>query len=150
MTDQVYGFTRPRAGRRIFPLKGVSGFKRPLVERGKTRGVALQLVAVDVAKTRIMNALRAGTGWRFSDSLSDEWFVQLASERRVVRYSRGQPVARFDRITGRRAEALDCCVYAMAARALVGVAVDRREADLASKTVAKPAPAVVKSRWLGG
>lgn len=150
MTDQVYSFTRPRAGRRIFPLKGVSGFKRPLVERGKTRGVALQLVAVDVAKTRIVNALRAGTGWRFSDSLSDEWFVQLASERRVVRYSRGQPVARFERITGRRAEALDCCVYAMAARALIGVAVDRREADLASKTVAKPTPTVVKSKWLTG
>ena len=148
MTDQVYQFTRPRVGRRIFPLKGVSGFKRPLVERAKTRGVALQLVGVDVAKQRLLNALQAGTGWRFSDSLSDEWFSQLTAERRVVRYSRGQPVARFDRIVGRRAEALDCVVYGMAARALVGVAVDRRESELASKSLPKPTSTVIKSTWL--
>lgn len=148
MTDQVYSFTRPRVGRRIFPLKGVAGFKRPLVERAKTRGIALQLVGVDVAKQRLLNALQAGTGWRFSDSLSDEWFSQLTAERRVVRYSRGQPAARFERIVGRRAEALDCAVYAMAARALVGVAFDRREAELASKALPKPAPIVVKSAWL--
>ncbi|MCC0063623.1 MAG: phage terminase large subunit family protein [Defluviimonas sp.] len=148
MTDQVYQFARPRVGRRIFPLKGVAGFKRPLVERAKTRGIALQLVGVDVAKQRLLNALLAGTGWRFSDSLSDEWFSQLTAERRVVRYSRGQPAARFERIVGRRAEALDCVVYAMAARALVGVAVDRREAELASKALPKPTPNVVKSAWL--
>lgn len=150
MTDQVYSFARPRVGRRIFPLKGVAGFKRPLVERAKTRGIALQLVGVDVAKTRLLNALQAGTGWRFSDSLSDEWFSQLTAERRVVRYSRGQPAARFERIVGRRAEALDCCVYAMAARALVGVAVDRREAELASVTGPEKRTTVARSKWLEG
>jgi phage terminase large subunit GpA-like protein len=148
MTDTVYAFCRPRTGRRVFALKGVPGLKRPLVERAKTRGIALQLVAVDVAKARILNALRAGTGWRFSDTLSDEWFAQLASERRVVRYSRGQPVARFERIPGKRAEALDCVVYALAARALVGITVDRREAELESVTMQKKSPAVVRSRWL--
>lgn len=150
MTDQVYQFARPRAGRRVFPLKGVPGFKRPLVERGKTRGVILQLVGVDVAKQRLLNALQADSGWRFSDTLTDEWFSQLTSERRVVRYSRGQPTARFERIVGRRAEALDCVAYAYAARALVGVAVDRREAELAS-VKAPPKPAnVVRSKWLEG
>jgi hypothetical protein len=54
--------------------------------------------------------------------LSDEWFTQLTSERRVIRYSRGQPAARFERIVGCRAEAL------------VGIAVDWREADLVSLT----------------
>jgi len=148
MTDQVYDYTRTRFGRRIFPLKGVGGFKRPLVERAKTRGIALQLVGVDVAKQRILNDLSAGTGWRFSDTLTPEWFSQFTSERRVVKYSRGQPVARFDRITGRRAEALDCVVYGMAARALVGVAVDRREADLASVTMPKKPATVARSKWL--
>jgi phage terminase large subunit GpA-like protein len=102
-SDAVYAFCRPRTGRRIFALKGVPGMKRPLVERAATKGIALQLVAVDVAKTRLLNALRAGTGWRFSDSLSATWFEQLAAERRVVRYTRGQPVARFERFPGKRA-----------------------------------------------
>lgn len=62
MTDQVYGFTRSRIGRCIFPLKGVAGFKRPLVERSKTRGVPLQLVGVDVATQRLLNALQARSG----------------------------------------------------------------------------------------
>ncbi|MFU1479062.1 phage terminase large subunit family protein [Roseovarius sp. C7] len=150
MTDQVYGFTRSRIGRRIFPLKGVAGFKRPLVERSKTRAVPLQLVGVDVAKHRLLNGLQARTGWRFGDTLSDDWFMQLTSERRVVRYSRGQPAARFERIVGRRAEALDCVVYAMAARALVGVAVDRREADLASVTGARKRVTVARSKWIDG
>ena len=118
------------------------------MERAKTRGVALQLVAVDVAKTRVMNALRAGTGWRFGDTLSAEWFSQLASERRVVRFSRGQPVARFERIPGLRAEALDCVVYALAARQLVGVAVDRRAEEVASVTLAQKPATVTRSKWL--
>jgi phage terminase large subunit GpA-like protein len=148
-SDAVYGFCRARAGRRVFPLKGVPGLKRPLVERAKTKGIALQLVAVDVAKTRLLNALRAGTGWRFSDSLTATWFEQLASERRVVRYTRGQPVARFERHPGRRAEALDCVVYGLAARALVGVAAERREEEIASAgAVAKTPPAVIRSKWL--
>jgi len=150
MTDQVYGFCRPRIARRIFPLKGVGGFKRPLVERSKTRGIVLQLVGVDVAKQRLLNALQAGTGWRFSDTLSDEWFAQLTAERRVVKYSRGQPVARFERIVGKRAEALDCVVYALAARALVGIAPERREAEVASVTTLPKPPNVIRSKWLKG
>lgn len=150
MTDQVYQFCRPRLGRRVFPLKGVSGLKRPLVERAKTRGIPLQLVGVDAAKTRLLNALQADVGWRFGDTLSDEWFSQLTSERRVVRYSRGQPAARFERITGKRAEALDCVVYGMAARALIGIAVDRREAEVASVTGPQKSPSVIRSAWMGG
>ena len=75
-------------------------------------------------------------------------FSQLASERRVVKYSRGQPVARFERIVGKRAEALDTTVYGMAARALVGVAVDRREAEVASVTGPEKRATVIKSKWL--
>ena len=52
---------------------GPGGCKAPALGAGRALpGVGLQLVAVDVAKARIKNALRAGTGWRFSDSLSDE------------------------------------------------------------------------------
>jgi phage terminase large subunit GpA-like protein len=128
----------------------VGGFKRPLVERSKARGIVLQLVGLDVAKQRLLNALQAGTGWRFSDTLSEEWFAQLTAERRVVKYSRGQPVARFERIVGKRAEALDCVVYALAARALVGIAPERREAEVASVTTLPKPPNVIRSKWLKG
>ena len=150
MADAVLSFTRPRYARRIFAQKGVAGLKRPLVEWSKSKRGVLVLTAVDVAKTRILNTVRAGTGWRFSDTLSEEWLSQFTSEKRVVRYVRGQPVARFERIPGKRAEALDCVVYAMAARQLVGVAVDRREAELESVTGPKKSPIVVKSKWLNG
>ncbi|MDB5663197.1 MAG: hypothetical protein JWN59_1535, partial [Sphingomonas bacterium] len=38
----------------------------------------------------------------------------------------------YERISGRRAEALVCVAYAFAARQLVTVPLDRREAELAS------------------
>jgi phage terminase large subunit GpA-like protein len=69
---------------------------------------------------------------KFSHTLEPEYYDRLASKRRVVRYKRGQPVRRFERIIGRaRAEALDCLVYAFAARAAVTSAnFDSREERL--------------------
>jgi len=48
----------------------------------------------------------------------------------VIRYVRGQPVRRFERIPGRRAEALDCLVYAHAARAGLQLSLDVRANEL--------------------
>ncbi len=70
--------------------------------------------------------------------------------------SRARVAALFDRydatvlprLPGKRAEALDATVYALAARQLVGMSLDRREADLASVTLPEKAPAVIKSAWL--
>jgi phage terminase large subunit GpA-like protein len=57
---------------------------------------------------------------RFSASLEAVYYEQLASERRTIRYRKGQPIRRFERISGRvRAEAWDCLVYAFAARAAI-------------------------------
>jgi phage terminase large subunit GpA-like protein len=69
--------------------------------------------------------------------LEPVYFEQLASERRVVRYKRGQPIRRFERISGRaRAEALDCLVYAFAARAVViNVIFEAREERLKNPTM---------------
>ena len=64
---------------------------------------------------------------RFSKELGAEWFSQLASERRVIRYRFGRPVPVFERIPGRRAEALDSVVYAMAVRGLVKADLVRRK-----------------------
>ena len=89
-----------------------------------------------------------GNGFRFSSHLKPIFLEQLASERRVVKYFKGQPVRRFERIPGKLAETLDATVYALAARQFVGMSLDRREEDLASVTLPKKPPAVIKSTWL--
>jgi phage terminase large subunit GpA-like protein len=147
-TDAAYAFCKPRAGRRIMPGKGVAGFQRPATQLSQARHVRLILVGVDSIKSQIMNRLTAGRTIRFSDTLDATWFEQLCSERRVVRYSRGQPYRAFERISGRRAEALDCLTYAFAARSLLNPDLDRREADLASSRMPDPMPAIIRSRWL--
>ena len=65
-----------------------------------------------------------------------------------MRYVRGAPVRLWERIPGRRAESLDCVVYGMAVRNLVTANLDRREEEVASATMPKKAPTVVKSAWL--
>ena len=66
-----------------------------------------------------------------------------------MRYSRGQPVRSFQRIPGRRAEALDCVVYAVAARGILNPDWDQRRADLAVEAgPAKKAGPVLQSGWM--
>ena len=87
-------------------------------------------------------------GIRFGEVLAPIFFEQFASERRIVRYVRGKPEARFERIKGKRAETLDSTVYALAARQLIGQRLDLRQAELASKQAPQKAPAVIRSKWL--
>lgn len=148
--DAVYEFCRPRTGRRVFAGKGASGFARPAVEASKSRSnVRLMILGVDPLKLEIHQRLKAGRTIRFSDTLSETWFEQLAGERLTVRYSRGRPVRGFERISGRRVEALDCMVYAFAARRLVNTDLGRREEEVASPAMAAKKPAVIRSAWLG-
>ena len=72
----------------------------------------------------------------------------MPRERHVERYFNGQPWRRFWRIQGQRAETLDATVYALAARQLVGMGLDRREEELASVTLPKKPVTVIKSAWL--
>ena len=144
----VYAFTKPRFGRRIAASKGMSGFSRVPIERSGIKGQTLFIVGVDAVKNQLFNRLGAGTGIRFSCDLEGRYFEELVSERRVVRYSRGQPTRSFERIPGRRAECLDATVYAIAAKGLIQADPTRREAELATRAAPKRAPAVVKSAWL--
>ncbi|MBL8562765.1 MAG: phage terminase large subunit family protein [Gemmobacter sp.] len=70
-------------------------------------------------------------------------------ERRLVRYMRGTPVRVWERIAGRRAESLDCMVYALAARTLVEVDLGRREPELTTAAATAKRPQIFWSRWLG-
>ena len=114
-----------------------------------TNAFILAIVGVDTAKTQLFARLPQPGAFRFSADLPPVWFDQLASERAVLRYSRGQPVRSFERIPGKRAEALDCVIYAFAARHIVNFDPGRRRAELASDRA--PAPRggpVLESTWM--
>ncbi|MFI0395847.1 phage terminase large subunit family protein [Paracoccus sp. p1-h21] len=149
--DSVYDACHGRAAQRIFPSKGVPGFQQPIVTAGQARKktVRLQLIGVDGVKQRIMQMVAGGT-FRFSDKLDANWFEQFTSERLQTRYSKGVPVKEWHRLNGRRAEVWDCCVYAVAAKVLVPLNIERRAAELASQAAPERKSAVIKSRWLGG
>lgn len=149
-TDAVYAFTKPRFGRRVVAGKGVAG-TRPAIAASHAKGQSrLFLVGVDGLKAQLLTRLAKGRSIRFSHTLPVVWYEQLTSERRVVRYVRGQPVRRFERKPGLQAEALDCMVYATAARQLVKADLDRRESELASVTLPEAPRAVIRSKWLSG
>lgn len=148
---EVYRFCFPRTSRKVLAIKGVEG-NRPWIEKSKQRvqGGALWIVGVDGIKGHLNARLARTRSLRFSDSLPAVWYEQLASERTVIRQSHGQPRRRFERIPGRRAEALDCTVYAFAARQILNVNWDRRADDLRHmiEGVAPKVQAVVKSNWI--
>jgi phage terminase large subunit GpA-like protein len=145
--DAVLSFCSPRYARRVVAIKGASG-NRPAIDASHTKGSKLFIVGVDGLKARLLTSLARGKSWRFSESLSAEWFEQLTSERRILKYSRGQPVRLFERIMGRRAEALDCVVYALAVRNLVKVDLERRGNELRGVASAASMPTVFKSQWM--
>lgn len=148
MMDRVIAFCRPRFGRRIVAIKGASG-NRPLINASQTKGSKLFIVGVDGAKTQIINRLSRGQSIRFSADLEPRYYEELASERLVLRYVRGAPTRRWERIPGRRAECLDSTCYAWAVRGLVSLNLDRRAEELASAAALPPArPSVVRSKWL--
>lgn len=130
-TDTVYAYCFARLSKKVMALKGVPG-TRPICEpsKSKVKGGRLFLAGVDTIKSTIYDRLSRGRSLRLSHTLELAYFEQLASEKKVVRYARGQPTRRFERKVGRRAEALDCVVYAWAARQMVAVQLDAREAEL--------------------
>lgn len=123
-----------------------------MIERatGKTKhGARLWIVGVDTAKAQLFDRLARGVTIRLSADLPPVWFEQIASERVVVRYRRGAPVRVFERIPGRRAEALDCLVYATAARQIVNPDWDRRRGELATEAApAQKSAPVLSSTWM--
>ncbi|ARO13371.1 phage terminase GpA [Ketogulonicigenium robustum] len=149
--NRVTAFCTPRTRRKVLAIKGASG-NRPLIERAgsKTKtGARLWIVGVDTAKLQLFPRLARPGSIRLSEELPRVWHEQVASERAVLRYRRGQPVRSFERIPGRRAEALDCLVYALAARQVIPADWERRRADLARS---EPTPTrrgpVLKSSWM--
>lgn len=147
--DRVLNFCQPRLARRIWAIKGAAGARPALIAtKSKSLKARLFIVGVDSIKSQLFDRLARGRSIRFSESLETVWFEQLTSERRVVRYSRGQPTRRFERIPGRAAEALDCMVYAIAAKAGVTIQWDSREQELKLQSPPPAPPSVYRSQWM--
>ena len=145
-TKAVYGFTKPREGRRVYACKGVGGPGVPLVNRPTRRGAeraALFSVGTDTAKELTYSRLslgEKGAGFmHFPNNRPEDWFRQLTSETKVTRYKNGVPFARFENPSKARNEALDIRVYATAALALMRVNWERLK-----KTIQEPAAAKTK------
>jgi phage terminase large subunit GpA-like protein len=144
----VYAFARPRFGRKVAASKGMAGFSRPPLQRSNVKGQSVFIVGSDAIKNSIFNRLSAGKSIRFSGDLEARFFEELVSERRIVRYTRGQPTRAFERIPGRRAECLDAFTYSLAARVLINIDLDRREAELSSAAAPTTRQTIFKSSFL--
>lgn len=148
---RVVEFCRARSRRKVMAIKGEDGMTRQLMDRSRSKSRdRLWIVGSDAGKRLLRDKLARG-GVKFSKDLPRYWYEQLASERLVVRYIRGRPAHRFERIPGRRAEALDCVVYGMAARQVLAVDWDQMRAEL---SVSDPVSVRRQARpkadsWLG-
>lgn len=150
-TVYAYAWSRPRQVRAV---KGAADESRAPIRNSEAkigrRSGPLWIVGTVGLKRQIFARARHPHRLRFSADLPAEWFEQFASERETVRYSRGQPRRTFERITGRRAEALDCVVYAFAVRELLHVNWAERRGAVrtpAGQMVARPKPKP-RSDWL--
>lgn len=131
-TNYAYQFTLKNRMRRMFPCKGSSTPGSPLITHSQAkRNVGLILVGTEAAKEEIYNSLKviepgplyAHFGYRQQpDDLgySEEFFEQLTAEQIETSYSGGKIIRRFvPKRQGRRNEALDKRVYALAALAML-------------------------------
>ena len=146
-TQAVYAYCRAHQASHVHAVKGAS-------QRGKTilgkpseldvavggrkvrRGVKLWPIGTDTAKAEIYGRLRLtepGPGYVWlSKKLPSEVFDQLTAEKIVTRFSKGHARLEWIKPPGKRNEALDCAVYALAAAHWAGI--DRwKEADWAKK-----------------
>ncbi|MCX4195113.1 phage terminase large subunit family protein [Methylobacterium organophilum] len=128
--ERVYAFSRPRRNRRVWATKGAGG-ARPIwpkrVSRGGVKGQEqVYVIGVDTAKDATYGRLRIkkpGPGYiHFPVCAPDEpngfdndFFDQLTSEHVVTRYREGRPYRVWVLPKGKRNEALDTFVLALAA-----------------------------------
>lgn len=126
MTQAAYDYAAGRTGRRLFAVKGVAGWGRPVAEKSITkvqgnnkRKTDLFLVGTDEAKLVVMRRLakeEPGPGYcHIPDDRHEEWFKQITAEKLVTHYVKGRPVRTWTKPDRARNEALDCRVYSYAA-----------------------------------
>ena len=122
-TSQIYRFCQGKIGRRIFPIKGLAGWGKPIIGRGtktKVAGVSVFPVGVDEAKLKLQALLKTkeqGPGFaHFFDGCNYdlEYFKQLAAEKLVKKIEKGRTSRKWVQPRERH-DATDIRVYNMAA-----------------------------------
>lgn len=135
-THAVYAYARAHRAEHVHAVKGASVAGKAILgkptdqdvtwrgERMK-RGVKLWPIGTDTAKAEIYGRLRItepGPGYvHMSRGLPPDVFEQITAERLVTRYIKGRPRLEWVKPNGKRNEALDCAVYALAAAHFVGI-----------------------------
>ena len=150
-TAMVLDYCRRRKGRRIFACMGTPG-TRPLwptrASRSKTND-PIYLTGVNAGKEAVYGRLkipRSDSGERkpgfihfpIADAFGPDYFAQLTAEVRVFAMRMGQPFTRWELPKGKRNEALDTFVGALAVRRALPRRIER---GLEFAAVSKPAPA---------
>ena len=140
-TEAVYSYCWSKPNDRIMAIKGQAG-RQPAIKKSSNTAKFSQsagrgpiwLVGSDTCKATIYDRLKMAPGsMRFSAALPISWFEQLVAEQRVLRKKGGRYVNAFEPIRkGAPREALDCTVYAYAARKTITV----MNADLRRKNLA--------------
>lgn len=129
---EVHQFCRRRKARKVFAIKGASGPRQIWPKRGSVAKTGkrdtVYLVGVDTAKDTVYGRLgihEPGPGHiHFCADLDEAYFAQLTSEMVVTRYKEGRPYRVWVLPQGKRNEALDTFVYALAARHSIKLRLD--------------------------
>ena len=135
-THAVYAYARAHQHAHVHAVKGQSQAGKAILGKPTDQdvswrgnkikhGVKLWPIGTDTAKAEIYGRLRTeapGPGYvHLSRHLPPEVFEQLTSERLVTKYVKGRPRLEWVKPAGRRNEALDCAVYALAAAHFAGI-----------------------------
>lgn len=139
-TQSVYAYCKKRQLRRVFAIKGSSIPGKPIVSRPSISNrlrVKLFSIGTDTAKEMLYSRFKItepGAGYcHFPSHYDEQYFKQLTAEQVVTRYHKGFPVRRWEKPKGRRNEALDCRVYALAALHILNPDLDLLARKMQSK-----------------
>lgn len=149
-TDEVYAESRKHGLHWVIPTKGHSIYGKTIADFPKTKnkaGVYLTMIGTDNAKELIYSRLRLQPQPNMAvpgcihlpanDEVCDESELkQLTAEVKVTKFEKGRRVTKWD-AKGRRNEALDCAVGALA---MVRLAQQRFGLDLRSTPATPPPP----------
>lgn len=160
-TDTVYRYCKARQGQGVYAIKGSSEPGHAPVgkpSKGNRIGALLFGLGTEAIKDKLFSQLKVqnvGPGYvHLPWSVDEEWIHQLTAEVAIVHYSKTskRSVRRYEKLPGRRNEALDCAVYAYAAFIISGLR--ERMADLcrlleerAQPTPEPPPPTAPQPHW---
>lgn len=134
--EVVYNFCKPREFRRIFPVKGLDGWGKGYIKRPKRRhkGIWLYMVMGDELKSKIYTQLAIadpGPGYcHFPDNVEyDKHYFRGLTAERLTTVKSSRPRLKWVLQEGVRNEPLDCRAYALSARYILGLDLDRLSTD---------------------